>query len=272
MDAFLQYLLSIEELTDEKRGSLLLEKAFRRVDEHRRVKAAGMRPGRGQAASLGAGLLLQLALGEIRKDCFGHELKQYTVSQLLARLESMAFFPASYRYGDKGKPCFRDYPYCFSLSHSGDYVYCVISQKDIGADIQQWRKCDVKRLSGRFFSYSEREALERAGMEQTGLKQEGLGRSGDLEAELFFRLWARKEAYGKLTGRGIGDAAGVDLLPGKETAPDGRKLLWTEKPFWTESSLCMEKQLGLKEYGNTGYSIAVCQYDEDDSFPKREQI
>ena len=294
----------------------LLAKAFDRVDAHRRERAARMKPGRGQAASLGAGLLLQLAVGEalrtaqdmpeerqrsadirnrksedslhladirhrkpedslqpadiqnrkpedslhladiryrkpedslqpadiqhknpeeensLRQDASEMKcsMERYSVSSLLARLEAMPFLPLRYRYGSRGKPYLQEYPFYFSLSHSGDYVFCVLSGQEVGADIQQHRKCDTKRLTERFFSEQEKVFLERA-------RQSGCG--GE---ELFFYLWARKEALGKLTGGGIGDTAGANMLPGEEEIPEGRRLVWEET-----SAI-------------QGYSIAACRY------------
>lgn len=218
-------------------GGRLFQRAFARVDGHRQEKAAAMRPGRGQAASLGAGLLLQLAVaeaigiaerisaGETGKECW----QRYGVSGLLAHLEPMPSILIRYAYGDKGKPYLREYPFFFSISHSGDYVLCVLSRQEIGADIQQHRRCDIGRLAGRFFSEREKAALER------------LSLKGEAQ-EAFFRLWARKEAYGKLTGGGIGDGVGVNLLPGEEELPEGRRLIWEQVP------------------AVEGYSIAACRY------------
>ena len=139
-----------------------------------------------------------------------------------------------------GKPYFRDLPVYFNLSHSGEYVLCAVSTEEIGADIQQHCGKDVGKLARRFFPEREWTALERAGEERE---------------RLFYRLWARKEAYGKLTGKGVADALGVDLLPGEglpgkavpggaEAAvlPEGRGLLWEE--------------YGIME----AYSIAFCRF------------
>ena len=59
-----RYLLDIEEFMDAENGEALLARAFLRVDEERGEKARRMRPGRARAASLGAGLLLQIGVRE----------------------------------------------------------------------------------------------------------------------------------------------------------------------------------------------------------------
>lgn len=268
-----KYLLSIEEFMDKKNGEALLGRAFLHVDEERERKARRIRPGQAQAASLGAGLLLQaavrdaMAAGESglaemleNKDM----IKHYSVNQLLESLRDRRPVPLAYVYGKEGKPYFRDLPFYFNLSHSGSYVLCVISAGEIGADIQQHGGKNVGKLARRFFTERECMALEQMGreLERTALEQAG----GELERtaleqamgereRLFYRLWARKEAYGKLTGKGIVDALGMDMLP-KEVLqgealpgsaestilPDGRGLVW-------EESDVLE-----------GYSIAFCQF------------
>lgn len=100
-----------------------------------------------------------------------------------------------------------NYPYFFSLSHSEDYVMCAISEREVGADIQKMRACDVMKPAERFFSERERERLRRCSDEAK-------------QRELFYELWTCKEAYGKLTGKGLTEAIGLDMTGciGCETA------------------------------------------------------
>ena len=410
-----RYLLDIEEFMDAENGEALLARAFLCVDEERREKAQRMRPGRAQAASLGAGLLLQAAArkvieaagveapagrhGAVPKSMWntdsaegtqtesglaavpehrqngkaaaadgrtgrceeapGHgrdmeaetadiagdspeetpgdgqngetdredlprdvgagascasgaaggmaasdmavepeereqesdeqepgeqesgdgnpgtaegndKIKRYSVNKLLELLENKPPIPLAYRYGENGKPYFRDLPFYFNLSHSGDYVFCAISTEEMGTDIQQHCGKDVEKLAGRFFSGRETAALERA----------GTGREG-----LFYRLWARKEAYGKLTGKGIVWALGVDFLPveavssengsssGETYVSPGTDLTGGDMPLpetdsgdneaWmSETSVLPEGRCLLWEEwcGLEGYSIALCRY------------
>ncbi|MCI9438396.1 MAG: 4'-phosphopantetheinyl transferase superfamily protein [Lachnospiraceae bacterium] len=334
-----RYLLSIEEFMDTENGEALMERAFLCVDGERRKKAARIKPGRVQSASIGAGLLLQLAVREAvaamapdsgivcgtactaeRNFC----LRRYCVNQLLEALQDKPPLLLAYRYGKEGKPYLRDMPFYFNLSHSGEYVLCVIATEEIGADIQQHRlgkrerkkdsrqrechrncglhgqresngkqdfhgqvdsheKSDYAgRLAGRFFSERERAALEQAGGEQE-------------RERLFFRLWARKEAYGKLTGDGIAGVVDMDMLPEKDGdgalekalcgenavfCGEGAALcgenavfcgegaaLWRENAAFCGESVTMvgrhsrRKSLSWEEYGGVeGYSIAICRY------------
>lgn len=94
-----------------------------------------------------------------------------------------------------GKPYFRDIPQAhISLSHSGNYIACAFSDVEIGLDLQECISphTDVLRLVKRFFTSQEYEAL--------------LSVSGDdktRQREIFFRLWAIKEAYLKYIGCGL---------------------------------------------------------------------
>ena len=54
--------------SEEEYREALVERAFSCIDEERKKKAERIRPGRARAASLGAGLLLQLAVGEVLRE------------------------------------------------------------------------------------------------------------------------------------------------------------------------------------------------------------
>lgn len=300
-----KYLLSTQELTGDSAldpcqeishacEEALFSRAFLGVDDTRRKKAQSLKTVKGRAACLGAGLLLQLAVGEalgisIVDDRtsrwlagFTNDLKCYSVGELLCRLQKQPRLQLSYRYGENGKPYFRDLPFCFNLSHSGEYVLCALSTTEIGVDIQQRRGKNEAKLARRFFSEREIMALEQAGTD---------GR------ELFYRLWARKEAYGKLTGRGVLDALEIDLLPGKDVSTENRSSsdkgqaspksvsdspgVWMSETCtslkgtlgdgrkWTNETTFMPdgNRLLWEEYdGIEGYSIALCRYGESGYF------
>jgi len=96
--------------------------------------------------------------------------------------------------GTYGKPYFPSHPNVhFSVSHSGGIWVCAFADCEVGCDVQDHRKNDdparLKRLAGRWFSEGERQYLDECGY---------------APAE-FYRIWARKEAYVKFTGTGIGE-------------------------------------------------------------------
>lgn len=233
------YLLNIRELAEDcSKGSLFAE-AVGKVDDARRRKAEQAGTAKGKAAIIGAGLLLQRAVRDRerrkgRED--GPKCRTFpetqsagtplacvdcTVHGLLMELQEARRL--TYRYGQDGKPYFKDIPLYFSISHSGDYVLLAVSGREIGADIQAHRAGAAERIAERYFSPEEIRALHSA---------------QDRDA-LFFRLWTRKEAYGKLTGRGLAASIEKDLWSG------GQELCW-------------------EEYGGlSGYSMAVCRYLPD---------
>lgn len=102
-----------------------------------------------------------------------------------------------------GKPVFAagNGPW-FSLSHSGRYVLCVVSDDTVGGDVQQMRKVNLS--IARRLHPDEREWLE--------------GYSEERREEEFFRLWARKEAWVKAESRermlSLSEADVVHSLPG----------------------------------------------------------
>ena len=84
-----------------------------------------------------------------------------------------------------GKPHLRGGP-CFSLSHSGCYSLCAVSDGEIGADIQEQRQFN-ERLAKRFFSEAELAHILAA----------------DDRDYAFSRIWALKESYIKALGKGL---------------------------------------------------------------------
>lgn len=86
---------------------------------------------------------------------------------------------------DRGKPYFVNSRLRFSVSHTGSLWACVIAEQPVGFDVQEIRRADWQRLSERFFTEAEAEYVREHGE---------LG---------FFRLWVRKEAFVKFTGRGF---------------------------------------------------------------------
>lgn len=87
----------------------------------------------------------------------------------------------------KGKPYFPNMPIEFSISHSGNLWICMISNIPCGIDVQMYKDIKWKEIAKRFFNDDEVEFVIKNG------------------AKGFFKLWVRKEAYGKMTGEGFFD-------------------------------------------------------------------
>ena len=115
-----------------------------------------------------------------------------TGEQLLSGIP--APLPLEIGYGNKGKPYIMNLPWHYNLSHSGEYVALAMSGASVGIDIQR-KGAYSHSMVKRFFSPQEAEAFE-------GLSRCGIPEAEDAE-DLFYTLWCRKEAYGKLMGTGL---------------------------------------------------------------------
>ena len=94
--------------------------------------------------------------------------------------------------GAQGKPMIEGIN--FSLSHSGDYVLCALSDTPVGVDIQKAEArtaSHVERLVDRFFTEDEKLAMEK------------LGRGTAEYEKMFFAIFSCKEAFIKCTGEGL---------------------------------------------------------------------
>lgn len=93
-------------------------------------------------------------------------------------------------YNSKGKPFLPDYPDIhFNLSHSGTKALCVISDYEVGCDVETIKCADMK-LAGRFFSSVENEELKKCS-------------SKEEQDRLFYRIWTLKESFLKAVGSGL---------------------------------------------------------------------
>ena len=92
--------------------------------------------------------------------------------------------------GPHGRPLVDVEGFHFSLSHSAGVALVAVAASPVGVDVEQVRTgMNLGGIAERFFSPAERRALART-----------------LPSELpdaFARCWTRKEAYVKMTGRGI---------------------------------------------------------------------
>lgn len=83
-----------------------------------------------------------------------------------------------------GKPYIKNLPVYFSISHSGDFAVCAVSNEEIGIDIEQIRQVHP-RIHEKFCTESEAEYIRTT---ENGI----------------FKIWTLKEAYFKCIGTGLG--------------------------------------------------------------------
>lgn len=86
-----------------------------------------------------------------------------------------------------GKPYFPDGTWHFSISHTKNHAFCVLSRENIGLDAEEMGRRVSESLISRYLSPKEQERL------------------GANPQDAALRLWVLKEAEGKRTGKGIGD-------------------------------------------------------------------
>lgn len=127
--------------------------------------------------------------------CGGSDRKRLTEELILKAIEQFAVETgASYESmsreicrTEKGKPYFKEIPVEFSVSHTEDMWVCLMSlgKNPVGVDIQKIKDINQERVAGRYFTADEKDYLQ------------------ENDGSAFFKIWARKEAYAKFTGRGL---------------------------------------------------------------------
>ena len=88
---------------------------------------------------------------------------------------------------DRGKPCFVDSPWHFSISHTHRHAFCALAMHPIGIDAEELdRKVNLK-LAEKILSPGEKAQFDAAEDKQKAL----------------LTFWVLKEAAAKLTGEGL---------------------------------------------------------------------
>jgi len=88
----------------------------------------------------------------------------------------------------------------FSLSHSESMIVCAVACFNIGADCQKININNIetcKKIAGRFYTEKENIFLNSINSGDSETEQEYINN--------FFKIWAKKEAYIKYTGRGLSE-------------------------------------------------------------------
>ncbi len=160
MSKIKSYLFDITSLNDESFNRLLLS-----VKQYRRDKIDKLALKNSKYLSLAVELLIRKACEDFGIDYLKEEIA----------------------IGEYGKPSFKNSKYFFNTSHSGKYALCVISDVEVGCDIEEVKEYKP-RVAERFFTEKENQYLEL---------------SND-KKDLFYRFWTLKESYVKCIGKGLG--------------------------------------------------------------------
>ncbi|MDE7014851.1 MAG: 4'-phosphopantetheinyl transferase superfamily protein [Kineothrix sp.] len=172
----------------------------------------------------------------------------------------------SYAFSEYGKPYLRgERDLYFNLSHSGNYVVCAFSDKEIGIDIQMQRKKhgDIVR---RFFSNEDKELLEK--MTKCGMGSD----------EAFYCMWTVKESYMKLTGEGMRQGLDTSVIEISHDKMEEASLAERKAGIlgWGRISKREETDSGayFRSYEENDqenkYSISVCSYGKMDDIQRKE--
>ena len=115
----------------------------------------------------------------------GHEVGR----QLLAQLhrEATGGDCPTILTAPRGKPYFQDSPLHFSISHSKNHAFCVLSCRCVGIDAEEKDRQINLLLAEKILSPSEHARLNDA----------------ENKRDALLRLWVLKEAAAKLTGEGL---------------------------------------------------------------------
>lgn len=108
---------------------------------------------------------------------------------------------ATIAVNENGKPYLSERPeWHFSLSHSGNWAVCALSDAPIGVDVEQYRDKEFLSLADRFFTREEYERLRQCPKSE--------------RETLFFRLWTEKESLLKAAGTGLSGLSQCETLIG----------------------------------------------------------
>ena len=180
------FVTTTDALADEK----LYEKAYSLIPEYRKAKTDKMKMRENKLQTVTAGLLLNYAVGKwsnrVNEECDSVYYENVDIFSVIEANNQC--FNYEIAYNSQGKPYFlSNCEIFFNISHSSNYVACVIGNRPVGIDIEKASK-GRQNLAKRFFDVSEAEWIKECDSD-----------------ERFFRIWTLKEAYGKATGQGVLD-------------------------------------------------------------------
>jgi len=124
-------------------------------------------------------------LGEALDGRSGHTVGRLLLARLYQQVASLPLPPIAVT--PRGKPYFADSSWHFSIAHTKNYAFCVLSQRNVGLDAEEKGRKVSPALIPRYLSPAERSRL------------------GAQPDDGFLRLWVLKEAEAKRTGQGIGN-------------------------------------------------------------------
>ena len=148
------FVTTTDALTDEK----LYEKAYSLIPEYRKTKADKMKMYENKLQTVTAGLLLNYAVGKWSIKTGERDYKTdenlYEKVDIISVIEANnQYFDYEIAYNSQGKPYFlSNREIFFNISHSSNYVACVIGDRPVGIDIKE---CDSDQRFFRIWTLKE---------------------------------------------------------------------------------------------------------------------
>ncbi len=206
-----QYMLNIEKIKVFSDIDYLLDY----ISVERQEKIMRFRFDKDKIHSIMAEILLRYALKE-----------QYPLKDIVVK----------FSYSDNQKPMLDGAnDIHFNISHSGDWVVCVVGDKELGVDVEEIQDNIMEDVCS-CFSAKEIEYLYHC--------------SGSHKVNMFYKLWTLKESFVKYTGNGLSqefdkfyfivDGQEVRLIQDGEVRSDLKFLSWKidEKHWYALCSEC----------------------------------
>lgn len=95
-----------------------------------------------------------------------------------------------FEYNEHDKPFLKGYSNeYFNISHSGNHVVVVFSERNVGVDVEEMGK-DRRGIAERFFTVREIQQMHACPTQEA-------------QIHFFYQLWTLKESYMKAIGKGM---------------------------------------------------------------------
>ena len=192
--------------------------ALEHVSDRRRKKADSLRNENDKRLCIGAALALDILLAPL-----GYSERSIEIG-----------------INEYGMPYTNIEDLHFSISHSGKYAACAISECPCGIDIESVLKTDnssALKIAKRFFHENEYGRLSCC---NNGLERE------------FCTVWTARESYMKLTGRGF-----TEPRNSFQSSSDGQSIITSDG-----------RRFLLKSYVLGDYILSACSRDPETVFPE----
>ncbi len=158
-------------------------------------------------------------------------------------------FPANYERNEHGKPYLTDCDGIYvNWSHSGDYVICAVSDREVGIDLQYAGKEPKESLVRKLLQPEELHFYEHTPVAE--------------RQRLFYEYWAVKESFLKALGTGFATPLDRFYVEFQEPVSAGERRI----PHVVQKVNDRQYRCQLLPIRDEAYTAAVCIEDTDEHF------